>query len=74
MDYSEQNRNAKSLAEAVCDVCGGPVTSAAIDVREVTKETDTWRTYRPFGERKCGCASHPAISCLYGQGGTVRPV
>ncbi len=57
----------------ICDVCGRPATSWAMDTLEGRDENHMYLRYVPVGRQKFGCAEHPQRSITY-QTGMVLPL
>ncbi len=50
------------FADKVCDVCGSPATSWAMDVIRHEVPTEMWVAYSPTKFYSYGCDQHPATS------------
>jgi hypothetical protein len=55
----------------VCDTCGDPATSIAVDAIRCEPPGSQWVEYRPLTGRKRGCDRHPARPLKYDSGGNL---
>lgn len=46
----------------LCDLCERFAATFAIDLKDITKEEDKWKSFEPIGEIKAGCFMHPVKS------------